>query len=45
MSHVAKRLQFDELYIVSDLHFGGEAGFQIFASTAEFVALVQHVQN
>ncbi len=45
MSHVAKRLQFDELFIVSDLHFGGEAGFQIFASTAEFVALVKHVEN
>ena len=45
MSHVAKHLQFDELFVVSDLHFGGEAGFQIFASTAEFVALVEHVAN
>ncbi len=45
MSHIAKRLQFDELFIVSDLHFGGAAGFQIFASTVEFVALVNHVKN
>jgi len=36
-------LQFDQLYIVSDLHFGGEPGFQIFGSQAEMIWLIQHL--
>jgi UDP-2,3-diacylglucosamine pyrophosphatase LpxH len=34
---------FDELFVVSDLHFGGESGFQIFASTKEMLALIEHI--
>lgn len=33
-------LQFDEVHVISDLHLGGEKGFQIFGSTAELVALI-----
>lgn len=35
----------DEVYVVSDLHLGGETGFQIFASAAEFEALVEYLIN
>jgi UDP-2,3-diacylglucosamine pyrophosphatase LpxH len=33
-------LQFDEVHVISDLHLGGERGFQIFGSTAELVAFI-----
>ena len=36
-------LQLDELQVVSDLHLGGKPGFQIFASTAELVWLIDAV--
>ncbi len=36
-------LQLDELQVVSDLHLGGKPGFQIFASTAELVWLIDSV--
>ena len=35
--------QLDELQVVSDLHLGGEAGFQIFASGAELAWLADQV--
>ncbi|MGI9106486.1 MAG: metallophosphoesterase, partial [Pyrinomonadaceae bacterium] len=35
--------QFDELYVISDLHLGGEKGFQIFNSTDELKSLVEHL--
>ena len=36
-------LVLDELYVVSDLHIGGESGFQIFDSTDEFAWLADHL--
>jgi UDP-2,3-diacylglucosamine pyrophosphatase LpxH len=36
--------QFVELHVVSDLHLGGEAGFQIFNQGAEFKRLVDHLR-
>ena len=36
-------LQFDEVHVISDLHLGGEKGFQIFGSTAELVAFIDHL--
>jgi UDP-2,3-diacylglucosamine pyrophosphatase LpxH len=36
--------QFDEIYVVSDLHLGGEPGSQIFNSCAELVELVGYVR-
>lgn len=33
----------DSLYVVSDLHLGGEVGFQIFGSTDELAWLIRHV--
>jgi UDP-2,3-diacylglucosamine pyrophosphatase LpxH len=36
--------QFDELYVVSDLHLGGPAGFQIFNSGAELTRLIEHLR-
>ncbi len=36
-------LLLDELQVVSDLHLGGKPGFQIFASTAELVWLIDSV--
>lgn len=32
--------QFDELYVISDLHMGGEAGFQIFDQGARLAATI-----
>jgi len=43
MPIIPNSLKFDELFVISDLHFGGEAGFQIFASTSEMVALIKHI--
>ncbi len=43
MPVIPNSLKFDELFVISDLHFGGEAGFQIFASTSEMVALIKHI--
>jgi UDP-2,3-diacylglucosamine pyrophosphatase LpxH len=37
--------QFDELYVISDLHLGGTAGFQIFNSGAEVEKLVNHLST
>ena len=31
----------DDLYVISDLHLGGEPGFQIFGSTRELVWLIE----
>ena len=36
--------QFDELYVVSDLHLGGPSDFQIFNSGAELAALINHLR-
>ena len=36
-------LRFDQLYVVSDLHFGGDAGFQIFGSRDAMVWLLDHL--
>jgi UDP-2,3-diacylglucosamine pyrophosphatase LpxH len=36
-------LELDSLHVISDLHLGGRAGFQIFGSTAELAWLVDHV--
>ncbi|MDW3223919.1 MAG: hypothetical protein R8G34_13710 [Paracoccaceae bacterium] len=33
----------DELFVISDLHIGGEPGFQIFNSTDELVWLIDHL--
>ena len=38
-------LQLDELQVVSDLHLGGTAGFQIFASAAELAWLADSVRQ
>jgi UDP-2,3-diacylglucosamine pyrophosphatase LpxH len=35
--------QFDELYVVSDLHLGGPPGFQIFNSGLQLERLIRHV--
>lgn len=35
---------FDALYSVSDLHMGGQTGFQIFSSGEQFAAFVKHIQ-
>ena len=37
--------QFDELYVISDLHLGGPSGFQIFNSGAELTRLVDYLQT
>jgi len=37
--------QFDEVYVISDLHLGGAAGFQIFGSAQELVALIDYVRD
>ena len=42
-SRPASGPQLDELQVVSDLHLGGKLGFQIFASTAELVWLIDSV--
>lgn len=36
-------VRYRKLYVVSDLHLGGETGFQIFAQGRELAALVDHV--
>lgn len=35
--------QFDELYVVSDIHMGGDSGFQIFNRGKRLGALIRHV--
>ncbi len=35
--------QFDELYVVSDLHLGGPPGFQIFNSGLQLQRLIRHL--
>jgi UDP-2,3-diacylglucosamine pyrophosphatase LpxH len=37
--------QFDEIYVVSDLHLGGVPGFQIFGSGKELGALINHIRD
>jgi UDP-2,3-diacylglucosamine pyrophosphatase LpxH len=37
--------QYDELYVVSDLHLGGTKGFQIFNAAAELKSLVHHLRT
>ncbi|MDM0047941.1 metallophosphoesterase [Variovorax sp. J22R115] len=39
-ARVIPHLRFDQLYVVSDLHFGGDVGFQIFGSTDAMVWLI-----
>jgi UDP-2,3-diacylglucosamine pyrophosphatase LpxH len=34
---------FDELHVISDLHLGGGAGFQLFDQTAELKGLIDHL--
>jgi UDP-2,3-diacylglucosamine pyrophosphatase LpxH len=36
---------YERLYVVSDLHLGGEPGSQIFAQGAELAALIEFVRN
>lgn len=43
-AHPPAGLQLDELQVVSDLHLGGPAGFQIFASGAELAWLADSVR-
>ena len=43
-AHPLDGLQLDELQVVSDLHLGGPAGFQIFASGAELAWLADSVR-
>ena len=43
MPVIPNSLQFHELFVISDLHFGGDVGFQIFDSTSEMVALIKHI--
>lgn len=38
-------MHFDELHIISDLHLGGETGFQIFGSTPELELLIKALGN
>src|SRR5262245_37050106 len=35
--------QFDELFVVSDIHMGGDAGFQIFNRGKRLGAFIRHV--
>lgn len=44
-AHLPDGLQLDELQVVSDLHLGGTAGFQIFASGAELAWLADSVRQ
>lgn len=37
--------QFDELYVISDLHLGGPSDFQIFNSGSELAALINHLRG
>lgn len=37
--------QFDELYVISDLHLGGPPGFQIFNSGGELTRLIDHLRT
>ena len=37
--------QFDEMYVISDLHLGGAPGFQIFNSGKELVALIDYIRD
>ncbi len=37
--------RFDEVHVISDLHLGGSAGFQIFNTTTELVRLIDHLQG
>lgn len=40
-----KGIKLETLHVVSDLHLGGNEGFQIFASTPELVWLIEQVRN
>jgi UDP-2,3-diacylglucosamine pyrophosphatase LpxH len=42
---VKPALVVDKLYVISDLHLGGEAGFQIFGSGTELEWLVRHLAD
>lgn len=37
--------QFDQLYVISDLHFGGQPGFQIFGSRDEMLWFLAHLSG
>lgn len=39
------QLQFDQLHIISDLHFGGQPGFQIFGSQAEMLWFINDLAS
>lgn len=36
---------FDELYVISDLHLGGQPNFQIFDASKELESLIQHLKG
>jgi len=38
-------IRYDRLYVVSDLHLGGEPGFQIFAQGSELAALIDYARD
>lgn len=38
-------MKLDEIYIISDLHLGGEQGFQIFLCKSELVGLINLLKN
>jgi len=38
-------VRYQKLYVVSDLHLGGEPGFQIFSQGNELAALIEHVTD
>src|SRR5688500_4216959 len=37
--------QFEELFVISDLHLGGPPGFQIFNAGSQLEKLVNHLRN
>ena len=37
--------EFDELYVISDVHMGGAKGFQIFGSTNELAAFIDWIRD
>ena len=38
-------LEFKQLHVVSDLHIGGEKGFQIFDQGEKLAALIGHLER
>lgn len=42
---MAEYPRFDDIYVISDLHLGGQSSFQIFDSAQELVALINTLTN